>query len=84
MKDLNELLVIYIYGFMISVWIYLDAPMHDKNKWLWSIGCLVLPQILPIWYWWKTRKILSFLKCIGLWLLGFVIVVLAFSFIVEF
>ena len=73
-EDLNELLIIYIYGFMVSVWVYFDAQVHDRNKWSWTIGSLILPQILPIWYWWKTREILSFLKCIGLWLLGFLVI----------
>jgi hypothetical protein len=60
----------FLYSLFVSIWIFTGAPIHKASRW-WSIGAFILPLLVP-YYFIKTRP-QKYWKCIGIWLLGFIV-----------
>lgn len=62
----------FLYSFLVSIWIFTDAPIYKASRWRWSIGAFILPLLVP-YYFIKTRPLKKYSKYIGIWLLGLIV-----------
>lgn len=76
----------FILSILIAIYIFIDAPKHDKNRWLWAIlGFLFGPLVLGIYFILTGRKVAGWIIVgfsILLVLLIILLVVVGFFFIV--
>lgn len=67
----------FLYSLLVSAWIFTDAPLHNHSRW-WALGVFIIPIII-VYYFVKTRPAAEYWKCIGLWIIGFVVLFIAES-----
>ncbi|EKN66510.1 hypothetical protein BABA_15412 [Neobacillus bataviensis LMG 21833] len=65
-----------IVGIIIAIFLYLDAPKHNKSRWLWAIlGFFFGPIALGIYFIRTGRKVLGWIITIVAILLYIIIIV---------
>ena len=65
-----------IIGVIIAIFLYVDAPKHNKSRWLWAIlGFIFGPVALGIYFIRTGRKVLGWIITIVAILLYIIIIV---------
>ncbi|MCA1060784.1 hypothetical protein LCL96_17865 [Rossellomorea aquimaris] len=72
----------YALNILIAIYLFVDAPKHDKNRWLWGILGLLFSFITLGIYWIMTgKKVLGWIVLIAyiIWIVLGIIGVVAFG-----